>query len=348
MKRLLNFLLGFILNAIIFIGCFLTFAIIIKFSLASIFGLFVLQFLISFVVAKILKNKQVRIGIIASLVIALAFLGYNIYKKLSYIEAKSNNYKYKNIEISERDLRLEIMKDTTLSLYDKFTKMKLGKLSDSIVIAFSIKKEVVQKESNVIVNSLNINFSDFHILKIPNPKDVQNCEFLYNDDKFVKVLLKNKEEIYKELQPSNGSDSIVFLGYLPKQSLFVFAQGISEYGINYSSISSITGQEIDGIPLFKSPFENYYCFIHFNHFVGDIDLIIDYWLLDKNSIYKKIFIETIPLNIYKGKDNNLPFSISNITWDKSKFSFQLCYHDSLSFKDEAITIESKIINLTDK
>ncbi len=347
MKGILSILLGLFIGGIISILNFFVFAFIIRFSLSSILTMLFIQIFLSIITILLIKKKYVRIGIILSSFIFISYIGFNLYKKLNFIEHKVEKIHTTNFEKSEQDKRDDLMKDTTLTLFEKFTRMKLGKLSDSIVIAFTIKNEFAKKNSKTFINSLNIDFTKYGLVKYTTQQLQKNAIQFYGDS-IIKFVLENGKEIFKDLKPPIDSDSLVYVGYLPSQNLLIFAKGISEYGINYTSINLKTGQEIDGVPLFHSPNKPYYSFIHFYHFIGDIELIIDYWVKDKNEHFINIHKEKIPLNIFKENDSSLPFSISGIEWETSKFSFIISYHDTINNKKESIRVESKIIDLHDK
>lgn len=346
MKNFINFIIGFSLLMIISIINFFVFAMIIRFSLPSIFSMFIVQIVISTFLFLIFKKKFIKAGVLVSSLIALIYFGNNLYKKMTYLESKSVTINTTDFEKSEKDKREDFMKDTSLTLFEKFSNMKLGKLSDSIVIAFSIKNEIKTKKSRFNINSLIIDFSDFNITTTPNDEYfLRNDNFQYLKDTLLRIVAKNGNVIVKKLEPSAKSDSLVYLGYLPKQNLFIIAQGLSEYGIDYISINSQNGQEIDGIPLFKSQNEKYYSFIYFHHFIGYLELIIKYWTLDNNNYYQLIHEEKIPFNTFLENSNCTSYDISNIGWDKTKFSFVLRYYNSLKRVDESILVESKIINM---
>ena len=343
MRKILHFVLGFSLVLGIFLIYFLTFIKIGKFNLFIVISLIVLQSVISLLLYRKFKNKQIRIGILFTTIPLILFLCTGLLVEV-YDKKTKPSQKTFNIEKSEEDRRYEIMNNEGISLFEKFNELKLGKLSDSIIIAFTLKNTETKK-SKFSINSLKFNLSTFDTVYYPKNSfysDSTNFKIYKNS---ILIVTKNNKKIVEKLKPSDGSDSIVYLGYMPKEKFFLFAEGISEYGIDYKTINAITGQEIEGIPIFKSYKGEYSVFVYFYHFIGDLKLIIKFWRINKNNNFQLIHSEDIPLCVYIKNYNNLPYEISNTQWDKNSFNFTLTKTDTIQENVESINIEFKIVDL---
>jgi len=349
MKKFLSLIGGIFLAAFISVLNLLFFGIIIKFSLTTIFFMFIVEIIITIFLCIFFKNKFVRVGILTATIIFLIIIGNDFYGKLYDAENKEflTPRFYYDCEDYEETRRVKLMKDKKLSLYEKFKEIKLGKLSDSIVIIFSVKNINEITNSEFKINSLNIDYTNFGIIKIPNDKYFLNSDKFFYSNSILRILTPSGKTIIQDLYFENNGDSNAYIGYLPKHKLFVLAESRAEYGTKYTSIDWQNGQEIEGVPLFVSRDNKYYSFLYFMHVIGDLEFHIKYWKKDNNGHYQKIHDEKIPLGIsIDEKKFLIPYEISNIEWDDSlTFRFVVSFNDLSKDKKESVLIQSKIIDL---
>lgn len=269
----------------------------------------------------IFKGKKVRIGIIIGIFPILIFNISSIIRKLPTREVRefSKNYiNQENSNIGEASRREDIIKDTLLNLVDKLRLMKLGKQSLSELADIKID----------IFESTEIN------LKHPNTAVYKQ---FFNDFKVNYLLFENETNLKKVLSGDsillkfNNGDSAIFktdpityryIGYLPRQQVFVFEEWVQETGINYFSINSINGQKFNGIPLLANSDLDLFSYVRFSETIGWIDLEIAIWT-KLGEDYEQLVMEKIPMGYFADDFNDLPCRIKTLNWNNNDLEFDL-------------------------
>ncbi len=202
-------------------------------------------------------------------------------------------------------------------------------------LAVHVTADTINEGEKVIggeVKSFQIDLKEFKIITTKEwNKSLTKSKFeILNDTIFI-LHLQGGDIIKKRLEPTeNGIDSTVYLGYLPQQGLFIFVENVSELGPDYSSINAVTGQIINGIPLYRYKSDNLYGSVLFRHELGQLEIPVKIWEKVNND-YKIVYEDEITLT--KNYRDYNRFIISNIKWDKQDFKFKLYLDkDSIELK----------------
>jgi hypothetical protein len=255
-----------------------------------------------------IRDLHVKYGILIGTFPPLIFLIYGTWT--DYVSTHKKEEESVSVEAIKFDLNTEI-NSLNSSTTDNFT--------------IQVTSDTIRKGENSSgrrVNSFQLNFNEFNILKLKEwNKSITKSKFeIVNDTTFI-LYLGTGNIIKKRLIPSkNGVDSVSYLGYLPQQGLFIFAENVSERGPDYTSIDAATGQVIDGIPLYISDRRDLYGSVLFRHYLGQLEVPVKIWRRE-NKHYQLIYQDEIELS---GQYYNYSkFIISDAKWDKQDFKFNL-------------------------
>ncbi|GCC53320.1 hypothetical protein SanaruYs_35630 [Chryseotalea sanaruensis] len=266
----------------------------------------------------IISDRYVKHGVVCGASLPLLLFVYSswiIYKKSNSPETKSAFVEKSKINLREEASILNSLTTDSFAIH---------------VTADTIREK--HRNDGGEVKSFQIDFSEFKIKKVKElNKSITNPKFeIVNDTLFILYLEVNNIIKKKLKHTRNGSDSSSYLGYLPDKNLLIFAENVSEFGPDYSSIDAITGQVIDGIPLYKSKNHNLYGSVLFRHDLGQLQVPVKIWKKE-NTRYRIIYENEILLPGYYGEYDR--FIISDIKWDKKDFKFKLYVdNDSIELK----------------
>lgn len=281
------------------------------FSVVGLLALIALQILLSWLFFRVLRNRSARYGVFFGNILPLAFFGISLWLKIDFTP---------NVHFSNNRQSSSASNVPPIQLSERITQANLGVLSDTLAISVtSYKGDKLAKGDGQRINSLVIDFSNFQIQ--PN-KEWRETSSKFNfeiiNDSLFTLYLPN-EKVIQKLNVANKTDSVSYIGYLPRHRMFVFIENVSEMGPDYFAIDAISGQRLNGVPLYSNSKGDLFANVSFQHFIGDVDAILQVW---KKSEGNYILLMEKGISTNKFLDST-GFEVSHSHWDKNDFFFAI-------------------------
>jgi hypothetical protein len=324
MKKAFKLVFGLCMPIVLAILLMVLFRLAGIYTITAVVALFIAQVVVCALLFFFLKDKLQKWGVVCASIPVILFFAIGIYSKLEQSNAVAPTSKKIVIPSGISDLGLvEYIRASSADLTEEY--------GDSTVFLTADFIDAPKYPNKTLFNTLGLDLERFHLdpsMDWVNAGSSHKFEIL--NDTLFQLEIPGRNPVTKKLNPlQNIHNSITYLGYLPQHQLFVFKETVNEYGPDYSCIDALTGQILEGVPLYKSK-NGLYANVSFKHIIGDLLANTQVWKKE-GEIYELIYNKELDLNT---TTENADFALSHIEWDNDDFTYYLYLNE----EEAAVTV----------